>query len=315
MAISLCSTVVANTGAIDCDVAPGIPLKMLIYNGSKVITSISSSANFQTFLETNSKLSKSNAEKIFVFPIVQDVADATEANTTGTLNQGFTTVLREGKPAYTFKVFAGQSLVPQLRKFNNTSVKVLIMDTNNRVWGVKSGANFIGAQAKIFVGGLKFATGEAVEEGVATISLSYLSATELNNDAAYGEITTSADIIGLIDLILTETAAKAANVYKIGVNIATSEIGGFINLYDTYSTQLASAALWEAFTGATYSTPLTITSVAADAVNSGWTVTFDATEFTALPALANIKLQLKSPPTLDAADVIGVESGSIILVK
>lgn len=315
MAISLCSTVVANTGAIACDVAPGIPAKMLIYNGSKAKSTISSSADFQAWLETSSKLAKTATEKVFVFPIIQDVADATEANTTGTLNQGFTTVLREGKPAYTFKVFAGQSLVPQLRRFNNTNVRVLILDTNNRVWGVSSGTNFIGAEAKIFIGGLKFATGQGVEEGVATISLSYLSAAELNDAAAYGEITTSSDILGLLDVTLAQTVAPTSNVYKVGATIPTSEVGGSINLYDTYSTQLASASLWEAFTGATYATTLAITSVAADTVNSGWTVTFDSGAFTALGSPSNIKLQLKSPATLDAADVTGLESGFVILVK
>lgn len=313
MSISLCASSTANTGGIQCDIAPGIPVALMVWNDTKTITSITGT-NFQPFLEAGSLLSKSAAGKVFVFPIIQDVSDKSEGNKEGSLNQGFKTVLLEGKPAYEFKVFAGQSLVPQLRKFNNQSLRTLILDANNRVWGVKSGANFIGAQAKIFTGGLKFATGQNVEEGVVTISVSYLKASELNDDAAFGEITSSAGITGLIDAQVTYVS-NIANVYKIGVQIATAEIGSTINLYDSYSTVLASSSLWTAKTGATYGTTLAITSVAIDAALSAWTVTFDSTAYTALAALSNIKLNLAAPSVLDAAGVDGIEGIELILIK
>ena len=106
MSISLCSTSVGNTGVIQCDVAPGIPVALIVWNDSAAITAVTGSL-FQPYFEAASKLSKTAAGKAFIFPVVQNIEDKTEANVTGSLNQGFTTVLREGKPAYDFKVFAG----------------------------------------------------------------------------------------------------------------------------------------------------------------------------------------------------------------
>lgn len=313
MSISLCASSVANTGVIQCDVAPGIPAALYVWNDSKAIATISGAA-FQPFLETASKLPKADSGKLFVFPIIQDVADKTGANKTGTLNLGFTTVLLEGKPAYDFKVFAGQSLVPQLRKFNNQNVRLLILDENNRVWGVKSGTNFTGAQAKLFTGGLKFATGQNVEEGVVTISASFLNSAELNDDAAFGEVVSSANIKGLIDVTLT-VSDHTSNVWQIKGNIFTAKIGESILLYDLYSTQLALASLWTAKTGANFSTTLAITSVATDNANGRWVVTFDSTAYAALATGAKIRLNLAAPALLDAADVVEIEGVYVELTK
>ena len=285
----------------------------MVWNDSKAITAITGSL-FQPFLETASLLSRSAAGKLFVFPVVQDVADKSDANKEGSLNQGFKTVLLEGKPAYEFKVFAGQSLVPQLRKFNNQSLRVLMLDNHNRVWGVKSGVNFIGAQAKIFTGGLKYADGQNVNEGVATISVSYLKASELNDDAAFGEVVSTAGITGLIDAQLTNIS-HVTNVWKIGAQIATAEIGQTINVADTYSTELAAAGLWVAKTGATYGTTLAITSVAYDAALNCWTVTFDNTAYGLLSSGANIKLNFAAPGVLNAAGVESLEGLEVILTK
>lgn len=305
MSVSLCASSVANTGAIQCDVAPGIPIKFMIWNDSEAIADIEGS-QFQPFMEAGSKLSKSDAGKIFVFPIIQDITDATEANKEGTLNQGFKTVLLEGKPAYTYKVFAGQSLVPQLRKFNNQNVRVLVLDANNRVWGVQSGLNFVGAQAKIFTGGLKFPTGQNVEDGVVTISVSYLVASELNDDAAFGEVDSAAAIVGLIDANVTYVSS-VDNVYKIDVRIPTSEIGQFISLFSQYATELASASMWVLKTG---TTTLGITSVVVDNTLGLWTVTTTEAGYDYGDVL---KLNLAVPPVLDAADVTEIEGNETVI--
>lgn len=313
MAVSLCAATVANTGAIQCDIAPGIPVAIFIWNDIQPITAVQGS-QFQPFLENAAQLSKSAAGKLFLFPIIQDVADKTQSNKTGTLNLGFSTILLEGKPDYEFKVFAGQSLVPQLRKFNNQNVKILILDNHNRVWGVASGSNFTGAQVKMFTTGIGFATGQAVDEGVVTISVSYLIAAELNDAAAYGQITSFSNILGLIDANVG-FISNIANVYKIGITIPTAQIGQTINLGNNYSTLLANAALWVAYTGNNFATTLAITSVAYDATIGAWTVTFDSTAFGALAVGTKIQLGLVAPPTLNAANITGIEGVVTILTK
>lgn len=313
--ISLCASSVANTGPILCDIAPGIAKKIYIWNGSADIVDVTG-ALFQPYFEAASKLPKAHANKLFVFPEHEDVADSSEANVEGTLNQGLKMIIREGKPVYTLKVLAGQSLVPLLRKFNNQNLRVLVLDSNNRIWGVKQGEKFVGAQARVYVSGLKFATGQGIEEGVVTITLSFLSASEVNDSAIFGEVDTTSNIIGLIDVNLVETAAHAVNVWHIGAEIPTAEIGETINVADTFSAEIADATLWVAKTGApSYSTNLEITSVAEDPNNGGWTVTFEAVAYAALDAGTKIKLYWTTPALLEAADVDGLESNYIILTK
>lgn len=315
MAISLCASNVVNTGPIQCDVGPGIAKKIFIWNNSADIVDVTGDL-FQPYFENASKLPKADADKLFVFPEHEDVVDSSEANVEGTLNQGLKMIIREGKPVYTLKVLAGQSLVPLLRKFNNQNVRVLMLDSNNRIWGVKQGEKFVGAQANLFVSGLKFATGQNIEERVVTITLSYLSVSEVNDAAAFGEVTTSSGIIGLIDVNLVETAAHAVNVWHIGAEIPTAEIGQAIYVADTYGAELADALLWKAFTGAPiYGTPLSIDSVTYEPANKGWVVTFDAVEYAALANGTKIKLQWVDPITLEANDVDGLESNFIILTK
>jgi hypothetical protein len=114
---------------------------------------------------------------------------------------------------------------------------------------------------------------------------------------------------------LYETAAAVSNVYKIGAKVINTQLGADQNLYTKYATELASSSLWEAHTGATFSTTLALTSVAGDSTNKGWTVTADNTAWTALPSGTKIRFRLKDPATLLAAGVRGIEGIPIIVTK
>lgn len=313
MSYSLCGTSVGNTGVVACDASFDIPQQFYVWNGSKAISAVTGAA-FQTFLEASSRLSKNDPDKVFPFPSIQDITDNTAADTTGSLNQGYTQTLIEGKPSYTYKVFANQAQVKNLRKFNGQNVRIVTRDKSKHGWGVKSGVNFVGAQAKIKVNGLRLPTGQNIEAGVVTISISYLEATEMYDDAIFGDITSSSNIKGLVDVTLTEVS-HVSNAYKIGLSIETAKLGEPFNVLDQYSATLASAALWVAKTGATYSTTMTITSVTYDATTGTEIVTFDSTLFTALASGAKIKLNLAAPAVLDAADVVDTEGIAIIITK
>lgn len=309
---SLCQTIVANTGAIQCDTAPGIPQKVLIWNGSKLQSAISGPA-FQTFLENSSKLSKSNGDKVFVLPVIQDVADNTEQDQTGSLNQGFVTRLRKGQWSYTFKFFCGVALAQQLSSFDNTTVRSLILDNKKLGWGVKSGTNFIGYSTRFQFTAPRFATGQNVEEGVGTVTISFLDPSETDNSSAFGAVNSSSGILGLLDVTLQEVAPKASNVYKVNGFIPTAKVGDpGISLSSMYSAELAVTTAWRAYVG---NTTLTITSVAANPTNGGWTFTFDATAFGALASGAQIRLTGAPPEYLDSIGVSQTEILDIILTK
>jgi hypothetical protein len=148
------------------------------------------------------------------------------------------------------------------------------------------------------------------------VKISIVDGADFSSNAAYMTTTfTPSDLEGLNDAFVYQTAANTANVYKIGLKIPTASLTTSINVHDSYAAELASASLWSAKTGATFATTLTITSVATDTVNGGWTVTFDSAAYTALASGAKIKLTLVSPTALAAADVLGIEATPLIITK
>jgi hypothetical protein len=304
-----------NTGEILGDPSRGVLKKIFIFNDVVGSADYADAATFLAFLVAASKKSATDAGKLFPLPEAQDISDKSQANKEGSLGLGFTQILQEGKPAYEVKVFAGNITAQQLRKFNNQIVRVLEFDANDKVWGAKSGTDFQGFKAKLFFTGGKIATGQNVEEGVITFTLSILSNSEYFDSARYmsidGEIE---DVVGLVDAD-AEFVSKSSNAHKVKFFVPTSKMGEELNLGDEFSTELASASLFDAFTGASFATSLAITSVAWDSATKSFVVTFDSTAYSALSAGAKIKLVPKSPVTLDAAGVDGVEIGSIILTK
>lgn len=313
--VSLCGSTSQNTGQILCDVSKGVGKKLFIFNGSIASADYATQALFEAKVIANSKLSRTAANKIFPIPEIQDIADSSEANTEGSLGLGFKAIIREGRPVYTLKMFAGSTLAKKLRKYNNQTIRILELDANNRIWGTKQGTAYVGYLAQVFFTGQRLATGQSVEEGVVTCTLSILDISEYNDNSFYQDISNVSSIVGLLDVDMTEPSAHVSNVYKIQLSVPTSKIGNSVNLYDQLSTLLASSALWVAKTGATFSTTLAITSVAADLANLAFTVTFDSTAFTALTAGAKIQLSLAAPEVLDAADVTNIESNPIVLTK
>lgn len=320
MSFSLCAAAnLPNTADIDCDISKGVLDRLYIYNGEIAAADYATPALFLTKLIANSKKSRNDSEKIFPLSLVYETTDKSEANKTGTLGYGFTQILREGLPSYEVKLRIGNTLYKQLRKFNNQTVRLLEYDKNTRFWGTQVGTKFKGYQANLFIDGGKVATGQNVEEKVCTLTISILDNSEYKDNSYYmpilGNITS---IVGLKDVVLTEASAHVANVWKVAVKVPTSQIGGYLNMYDQYSTQLAAAGLWTATS--THPTTgvvsaLAITSVAVDAALKAWTVTLDSTAYTALTAGSIITINLAAPPTLDTADVTGIEGSDLAAVK
>lgn len=304
-ALSLCSTSVANTGELACDKSRGVLKKLFIFNGAVAEADYTDEAELFAKLVANSKLSKSDSNKIFVINEAQEIADASESNVEGTLGLGFKTTIREGKPAYTVKFFAGADLLKRLRTFNNQSVRILEWDANSTIWGTKSGTNFVGFQAKLFFSGNKLATGQNVEEGVVTMTISILSTSEYFDNPYWAALTGNIeDIVPLIDVPMA-FVSNSSNVHQISMKIADSNLVSDFNIYDDYM-DLIDAQTFTAASGAgDPATPLTITSIAKNATLKTLAVTYDSTEYTA--ATGNIKLIPPTPATLDGADITGIE--------
>jgi hypothetical protein len=316
MSVSYCGTSVANTGGIPCDKSRGVGKKIFIYNGSLPDADSETEEELFNKLVEYSKLSKDDSNKVFPFSEMQDIADASEANTEGTLGLGFKMVLREGKPVYTIKMFAGADELKRWRTWNNKTVRLLEWDANSTLWGTKSGTNKKGFQAKLFFTGNKLATGQNIEEGVVTLTLSILSTSEYFDNAYWADLAdyNIEDIVSLIDVPLAYVSA-ASNVHQISMKISGSNIIEPYNIFDTHGAAIAGMdADFSALSGAgTPATALAITSVAVNNTLKTLAVTYDNTAYGT--ATGNIKLIPPTPAELDAADVTNIELLSVTYAK
>jgi len=316
MSFSLCGSVGANTGVIKCDRRRSIPKKVIIGSASFDSNDYASASTFDAAFAAAFILATGNAGKLFPFPEITGVTDKTEASKESTLGAfGPKVTLVEGKPAYEFDVVAGTTLEKFLRRFNGQQVPAFIVDDSNAIWGkLDANDNFVGCDVLVYVTPHKF--GDGANGQTTKVSISFVSAGDVYDSAAFIETGLSiSDMEGLLDVTLAEYAAHASNVHKIKGFVETSSPGVVINLADSFTTELASASAWTAKTGANYSTPLTITSVAYNIGNKGWDITFDSTEYTALSSGAKIKINLADPTTLDGLDVTGVEGVAVIATK
>lgn len=313
---SLCGSSVANTGELACDKARGVLRKLFIFNGAIAAADYADATTFLNKMVANSKLSKSDSNKVFVLNEAQDLADSSDSNKEGSLNLGFKTVLLEGKPGYKVKFFAGGDLLKRLRTFNNQTVHIVEYDANKTFWGTKSSTNFVGFQAKLFFTGNKIATGQNVEEGVVEAQISILSVSEYFDNAYWVDGSTGNvdDMKALLDVTMSDDS-HTTNVYKIGLNIVGSNLLAPYNIWNDYGDAIAALNGFTAFTGTDFTTSLAITSVAADDTLQKLTVTFDSTAFTALPSGAKIKLVPPTPTALDGGNVPDTEILPLIITK
>jgi hypothetical protein len=324
MSTNFCSTIGGNTGKLRCDGKRKVPKKPVV--GSRVFTyaEYSDPDVFMDAIIESINLSNGDPDKLFPFPEVAEVANNTEADTTGSLALGPVIRLKKGRPSYTYTVDIGHYQFQKLLAFDNKVVPVFLFDDAAQWWAYRPAApsntrntrDISGEMALVTISGNGFEDGANAATGKCTITFSYLSIDDFEKRSAYGVLTnmSAGDLEGLVDIMLSEATAHTTNAYKIKVTIPGPVLGQELDVYDDYAAGLA-ALTWTAKTGATFSTSLTITSVAVDATLKALTVTFDSTAYTALANGAEIKLTPPSVATLVGANIVGYEIGDIILVK
>ena len=312
---SICSSVSANTGGVDCDVRKGLPVQIVLGSAFFTPTDYATNASFQTAFLGKLKKPSGSTDKLFPFPVIQGTTAKTTAAKFGTLGYGLQVKLLRSKAGYEFDVLAGSNLEKKLIKFDGQIVPLFIFDQNNNIWGTLDTAlNFKGAKYLVSVEPKDF--DDAQNAKTTKIEISIIDSRDFVENAEYAATSfSSTDIVGLNDVTLFQTAAAVANVYHIGGKIVTASLLSFINVHDTYAAGLSVVGNWTAGTGVGFATPLPITSVADDVTNKGWTVTFDSTAFTALASGTPILLSLAPANTLDAAGVSGVEGVSLLITK
>ena len=97
---SLCGSSVANTGEQACDKSKGVLSKLFIYNGALEAADYVDEDTFHDELVSRSVLSKSDSEKVFVLPEIQNIELTNEANKEGSLNLGYKATILEGRAGW-----------------------------------------------------------------------------------------------------------------------------------------------------------------------------------------------------------------------
>lgn len=324
MSTNLCSVVGGNTGRIDCDGKRKVP-KIPIVGGKQFSSSeYADPDTLQAAILAAINLNTGDANKLFPFPEISEVAPTTEADTFGKLALGSNRRLRKGKPSYDYSVEIGHTQYQKLLAFDNKIVPVFTFDDAGQMWGYRAAAAantpntnaWKGELALVTISGNGFEDGNAAATGVAKISISYQSIDDFDKRGTYVLLPnlSTGDLAGLKDVMLSEPQAHSTNVYKIKMTIPLPKLASDLNIYDEYGAGLA-ALTWTAGTGTNYGTSLAITSVAVDATLKALTVTFDSTAFTALASGAKIKLTPPTVAAMVAAGITGIEIGTIILTK
>lgn len=312
MSFSLCGLIGGNTGGMDCDVQKGLLQQLAIGSAEFTPTDFATSASFQAAFIAKQKLATGANDKIFILPVVQGVSDKTTAAKFGNSGYGLQIKLLRSKPGYELEVLAGTLMEKNLVKYDGKIVPIFILDSSNNVWGVRNSVgNFKGSQYLISVEPRGFGDGANAKFTKITISM-VDSRDEVENAAFISTNFSSSDLVGLVNAVVYQTAANAANVYHIGAKILTDQMGVSLNVHDRYATQLAVSALWSVKNGATV---IPITSVADDPTNGGWTITLDSTTYTALPTGALLSFGMAAPTALDAANITQLESVPVVLTK
>jgi hypothetical protein len=324
MATNLCSVVGGNTGGVECDTKRKVPKKILVGGKAFSSTEYATASSLQTAILASINLPTGDADKLYPFPEIGEVAVNTEADTTGSLALGAVRRLRKGRPSYTYSVEIGQLQYQNLLAFDGKIVPVFTFDDANNMWGYRAvaAANtpntnpWRGEKAYVTISGNGFEDGANATTGVATITVSYLSVDDFEKRGTYASLPNLAagDMEGLKDVMLSEPQAHSTNVYKIKMSIPMPKLASDLNIHDDYGSTIAGLT-WAAGTGANFGTTLDITSVAVDNTLKCLTVTFDSDDYSALTNGDEILLTPPNVSALVAAGVTGIEIGSIILTK
>jgi hypothetical protein len=311
--ISICGSVGKNTGPIACDVKRGRPVGIVLGGAVFAPSAYATPATFQTNFVAKLKKATGASDKLYPFPEIQGNTDKTDANKEGTLGYGLKFILLQGKPAYEFDMIPGTTQEIAMRKFNNTQVPVYVFDDASNIWGVSdTSGNFSGATCLISVLGKGFDDGQNPK--TTKVSISFVSAADFYDNAAFASTSFGiGDLVGLVDVVLSEKSAHTTNVFHIQGKIVTRQLGKLINIADYFLAGLSSASLWT-LAKDTDGSSVTITSVAANSASDGWEFTMDTTAYTAATIGDKFRIALAAPSVLDAAGVTGIESPAYLVV-
>lgn len=295
-----CGSTGGATGKPSCAVDPKIIVGLILTSTSKEFSAVDL-ADFQVSLGSATTADKSDR----ISPVFRFVEfkDSSENATIQTLGYGAKSVVKEGKYDWTFRFQKGaMCLLKNLRKFNGADLKVLFVDEENVIYGVKTDSGGLKGFATDFVYTQPFKLTDGSKDNEYMIQVVQSKPEEWDNFGAYyAGFDVEETVRGLIELQLVETSVSSG--YAI-VEVDTA--CDMANVYSTFGADLADKSLWKV-TKVSDGSDVAITSVAINAATSGYKITFTGTG-------AHL-IELQSPKVLALAGIGGAPSNGFLTTQ
>jgi len=285
---------VGNTAMPDCIIDPKKIVGLILIPNTKTFSNADLTSGLVSALVTYCQADSVNARGYPVFGLA-GIEDKTGDVVISESGYGVRKVIRDPRYHFVFDVVkGGLGRHLKLRNFNKTNRKVLFVDYDGNIYGVKTGTaaapTLTGFTCDFFYANpWKPTDGSKAPEYKIQVALS--KPKELNESIGIYFQTTDVEetVKGVMDVDLLETGAKTNATFKFK---ASTNLEG-IDLFDTYADALPTAGanclnVVNKSTGAA----ITVSSIVKDATNKLWTVTI-----TSSPSVT-VQVSLKGPATL-----------------
>jgi len=270
-----CAINSGNTGMPGCRFDPSLIVSAILVDKDTTYT-LSTAAAFISAMQTATKAARASRS----FPIhgFIEMADGSTEATEKEYGYGSKKMTSEGKYIWTFTLGkGGHAYLQSLRKFNNDQDKrVLFIDSNNVVLGVKTGAaTFKGFSLDSFYGKPFKMAQDKDNPAMYYITFSLKDPLELNDNLAYFDLGADPEssFQGLLDIEMHDLGAGSATKHQV---VGIRSIADKVALYDAYSTVVATnfASIFTATKSGVAANP---TACVVNAALKGWDLEFAAT--------------------------------------
>lgn len=293
----LCATAFGNTGFGDCYLEPGkFAGAFQVPSGFQIAES--DVAGLQAFLQT--KIKAAIGTRIFPYHNFISLTDQSEAVNITTTDYGAKYINRDGFYDFTYRYLkGGVQLHQEIAKNAGSNKYFIFYDDNGVLYGYTTGGVLKGIPVDIFyVEPWKLPTGA----DQAQYLLRFIINPKYLNKGNLGFLKVTAfnlfDILGLQDVEL-QLISSAANVSIVKAFSKISKV----DLYDAYSTNLATASAWTA-RDRTNLANLAITTVTVNSTYNGWNFTFNSAAWNLLAVTNAVLLKGTAASVWDATPIL-----------
>lgn len=259
----------ANTANPDFVFAPDKIVGCILVPQSLVIEEADIDDILTTLQDLTLATGKERVYPVFRF---EEINDNSAEETVQELGYGSKSVTKDGKYDWSFRqVVGGMILQNALRHFNTVAKRVLLVDSNNVIYGTKSLSGGLMGCTLDFLHAKPWKANDGSNAAIFHLRLALAKPAELNEDVAFVQLDVDVEnnLKGVIDLQVTKQATAAGKA-TVGLRLASDKS----SVYDSFDDQLSVAGAWIIKKAGSVVTPST---VAKNATTGGWDLTFVGT--------------------------------------